>query len=390
MDNQGNSQQQLSLRSLCEEIKERLDHHSFFLRYCPDAQITGSRLKSRCPIPAHGHSGLGKESFSVDLKRGLYHCFSRGDGGGDAIRFYEQMHGVSFARAVSQMAAELGLKRSRMSRLNERASPDAELCASPETINSVRAEVLSAICEKFLEVCRAEDQSEGVSYLVRRGISPEVIKALSVTYFPRGRYRRVMKKMLDLFELAELQASGLFNAERHLTFYRHRLLFPFYLENCPVYLQARTTTAGVDPRWHNLRGTVPTLYNVDCLTDLKSGEIVYLVEGFTDTLTLLTHNFTAVGLVGAGGLKSEWVPQLARFKVIVALDGDLAGTHAALRYAEIFHARQLHSARVTLPTDVNDFFMNNSSAALELTLLAESALERSSSRRVDEWGPEPL
>ncbi|MEJ7616886.1 MAG: toprim domain-containing protein [Pyrinomonadaceae bacterium] len=377
MDQQSNAQRQLSLRLLCEEIKGRLDHHSFFLRYCPDAQITGSRLKSRCPIPAHGHTGLGQESFSVDLRRGLYHCFSRGDGGGDAIRFYEQMHGVSFARAVSQMAAELGLRRSRMSRLSERASPDADLFAAPETVNSVRAENLSAVCEKFLEVCRAEDQTEGVDYLVQRRISLKVIKALGVTYFPRGCYRRVMKKMLDSFKLAELQESGLFNAEQHLTFYRHRLLFPFYLEKRPVYLQARTTTAGVKPRWHNLRGTVPTLYNADCLADLKSGEIVYLVEGFTDTLTLLTHNFAAVGLVGAGGLKSEWVPQLARFKVIVALDGDHAGTNAAVRYAEIFQARQLHAARVTLPTDVNDFFQHNSSAALEMTLMAESALERS-------------
>ncbi|MEJ7710316.1 MAG: toprim domain-containing protein [Pyrinomonadaceae bacterium] len=104
---------------------------------------------------------------------------------------------------------------------------------------------------------------------------------------------------------------------------------------------------------------------------------MFLVEGFTDTLTLLTHNFNAVGLVGAGGLRKEWVPQLARFKLVVALDGDLAGMLAAAKYQEVFAANHLHACQIKLPTDVNDFFKNNRTAALEVSLMAESALGQS-------------
>ena len=114
--------------------------------------------------------------------------------------------------------------------------------------------------------------------------------------------------MQDSFSLAELQHSGLFNAQAHLTFYRHRLLFPFYVEGRAVYLQARTTASGVEPRWHNMRGGVPSLYNVDALNDLPSGATLYLVEGFTDTLTLLTHGFAAVGLVGI----AAWIDVLRK------------------------------------------------------------------------------
>lgn len=365
----------LSLRELREEIKNKLDYHQFFLRYCPEAQIIGARLKARCPIPAHQHTGSGKESLSVDLRRGLFHCFSRADGG-DAIRFYEQMHDVAFAEAVQQMADELNILHSGSSITSEAARIAAgEQITHLETANQVGVEQLSPLCEKLLAVCRDEDQSEGVNYLLRRGISGEVINRLGVTYFPRASYRRVMRRMLNIFTIEELQESGLFNAERHLTFYRHRLLFPFYLEHRAVYLQARTTAAGVEPRWHNLRGTVPALYNVDCLAELRSGEILYLVEGFTDTLTLLTHGFAAVGLVGAGGLKKEWVPLLGRFTIVIALDGDAAGALAAARYQQIFETNHLPAAQVTLSTDVNDFFRNNRSAALELTLLTESALD---------------
>src|SRR5918997_475284 len=96
------------LRDLCEEIRARIDYRSFFLRYCREARMSGVRFHSRCPIPAHAHSGKGNPSLSIDIQRGLFHCFSR-DEGGDAIRFYELMNGVGFVRAVQEMARDLGI-----------------------------------------------------------------------------------------------------------------------------------------------------------------------------------------------------------------------------------------------------------------------------------------
>jgi hypothetical protein len=184
-----------------------------------------------------------------------------------------------------------------------------------------------------------------------------------------------MRRMREGFAPEVLRRAGLFNRREHLTFYRHRLLFPFLVEGRALYLQARTTAAGVEPRWHNMRGPVPALYNVDALPSLPSGSVVYLVEGFTDTLTLAARGFSAVGLVGAGGLKEEWLAPLARFRVVAALDPDAAGRRASARYRELFAARGLRLAAVHLPSDVNDFFRHNPAAALELQLMTETALE---------------
>ncbi|HYG10536.1 MAG TPA: toprim domain-containing protein, partial [Pyrinomonadaceae bacterium] len=303
--------------------------------------------------------------------------FSR-DEGGDAIRFYELMHEVNFSRAVRELARELGLageQRSRAPSLAQRAAPDeaATFEHEPEPLG---AERMGAICETFLAACRAEDQTEGLGYLARRGIDDGTARRAGVVYFPRRAYRRVMRKMQAAFPPGELQRSGLFNARAHLTFYRHRLLFPFRVEGRAIYVQARTTAAGVEPRWHNMRGGVPSLYNLDCLNELASGSIVYLVEGFTDTLTLLAHGFAAVGLVGAGGLKEEWLAPLGRFRVVAALDPDAAGRRAAERYGELFASRGLTLARITLPADVNDFFRHHRTAALEFALLTEAVMER--------------
>jgi DNA primase len=368
------------LLKLRDGIKRVIDYRAFYLRYCPNAHPSGGRLQTLCPIPAHMHSGRGHPSLSVDLTRGLFHCFSR-DEGGDAIRFYELMHELKFSRAVVELARELGLAgRSRRGvgrSLALRAAPDELTLAGQEEAEPLAQGRISDICETFLAACRVEDQREGLHYLARRGIDDGTARRAGIVYFPRRAYRRVMRRMQSAFAPEELQRSGLFNARAHLTFYRHRLLFPFRVEGRAVYLQARTTAAGVEPRWHNMRGVVPSLYNVDALQELASGSIVYLVEGFTDTLTLLAHGFAAVGLVGAGGLKAEWLAPLGRFRVVAALDPDAAGQRAACRYEELFSARGLALARITLPAaDVNDFFRHHPAAALEFALLTEAALEK--------------
>jgi DNA primase len=371
------------LLKLRDEIKRVIDYRSFYLRYCPQAHPAGGRLQTLCPIPAHAHSGTGHPGLSIDLTRGLFHCFSR-DEGGDAIRFYELMHELKFSRAVSELARELGLagrpRRDDVRALALRAAPDDVSAATAgqeeEEPEPLAVERVHAICEAFIEACRAEDQAEGLNYLARRGIDGETARRAGVVYFPRRAYLRVMRRMQAAFAPEELRRSGLFNARAHLTFYRHRLLFPFRVAGRAVYVQARTTAAGLEPRWHNMRGVVPSLYNVDALDALASGSVVYLVEGFTDTLTLLAHNFAAVGLVGAGGLKAEWLAPLGRFRVVSVLDPDAAGQRAANRYAELFAVRGLSLARITLPTDVNDFFRQHTAAALEFSLLTEAALEK--------------
>jgi DNA primase len=373
---ESSGQRSAGLRELCEQIKARIDYRSFYQRYCHEVRTSGAQFHTLCPIPSHAHSGKGSPSLSVDLRRGLFHCFSR-DEGGDAIRFYELMQGVSFGRAVREIARDMGIggrDRAQQASLAFRAAPDA-YTPEQEALEPLPLERLSAVCEHFLKICREEEQTEGVNYLARRGIDAETMIRAGVAYFPRRAYRRVMRHMLDGFALEELQRSGLFNAQSHLTFYQHRLLFPFYQEGRAVYLQARTTASGVISRWHNMRGGVPSLYNVDALETLTSGAIVYLVEGFTDTLTLLAHGFTAVGLVGAGGFREEWLAPLARFRVVAALDADSAGERATLRYQELFAARGMPLAQLKLSTDVNDFFRRRPSAALEFELMTEAALD---------------
>src|SRR3954470_24009226 len=156
------------LRELRDEVKRVIDYRTFYARYCPEARASGSRLHGFCPIPSHAHTGRGHPSLSVDLQQGLFNCFSRGEGG-DAITFYELMHGVAFARAVRELARELGLdgRKGRRPSLASRAAPDASEVEG-ESFEPLDAEQTAAVCSRFLEICRAEEQLEGTAYMRAR------------------------------------------------------------------------------------------------------------------------------------------------------------------------------------------------------------------------------
>src|SRR5919112_946617 len=132
------------LRELRDEVKRHIDYRTFYARYCPDARASGSRLHGLCPIPSHAHTGKGHPSLSIDVQQGLFNCFSRGEGG-DAITFYELMHGVSFARAVGQLARELGITGRRPS-LASRAAPDPEAAETPEEVEPLSSEETGELC----------------------------------------------------------------------------------------------------------------------------------------------------------------------------------------------------------------------------------------------------
>jgi DNA primase len=368
------------LRLLCDEIKSSIDYRAFYLSFFAPPHASAAGGCTACARYRHTHTAAQAIRVFPLISRAVSFTVFRAT---KAAMFSVSTNSCTASRLaapVSELAAQLGIESNAAQPehlpLRLRSAPDAdETNSDAEPLDPSRT---ADICTEFVRLCAREDQSEGYGYLKRRGIGDAVIKSARVVYFPRRAYSRVMRLMTIAFDAADLRRSGLFNQREHLTFYRHRLLFPFHDgsdKNRAIYLQARTTAPGVHPRWHNMRGAVPSLYNASALAGLHDDSIVYLVEGFTDTLTLIAHNFAAIGIIGAGGLRAEWIKELARFRVVSLLDPDAAGERATARYAEMFAKEGMRLARVALPDDVNDYFRARPSAALELTLLTEAALE---------------
>ena len=308
------------LQQLCYDIKTA-STPAFYLRHLGAVRQSGARLQAG-PLPSPGTpAGKSKPlvifrgAFTASLaRRGrcdpisrVEPCVVRPRGAGDGARLGINSR-VAGTRALASIPPRHG-------DVDDRAPPTS----TP-----------TAICSVFL-TSAATRINGGTWLLARRGLTRRR-RGAPECFISRPRLPPRDAEDARRFALEELQRGGS-SRKAHLTFTATGSSSRF-VEGSALYLQARTTAAGVEPRWHNMRGAVPSLYNADTLENLPSGAVVYLVEGFTDTLTLAAHNFAAVGLVGAGGLKAEWLAPLGRFNVVAVFDPD-GWRRAAARYAEM-------------------------------------------------------
>jgi DNA primase len=75
-----------------KELRARLRFEDVLRYYKVDVHCKGDQHQGPCPLPGHTGSGAAP-SFSANLKRGIFHCFSCG-GKGNVLEFAALMEGV--------------------------------------------------------------------------------------------------------------------------------------------------------------------------------------------------------------------------------------------------------------------------------------------------------
>lgn len=168
------------------------------------------------------------------------------------------------------------------------------------------------------------------------------------------------------FDVETLKGLGLVNDKGRLRFWKHRLLFPFWVKGKPVFFAGRDIDAQGDARrFDNLSGSVPCPYNADDLVEARrTGRPLFVCEGYTDCLTLTQSGRLAVALGGTQGLKPAWVADFEGLDVFLAFDGDKAGREAAQKVADLFVSEGLAAPKIVkLPDgqDVTDYFTHQRS-----------------------------
>lgn len=171
----------------------------------------------------------------------------------------------------------------------------------------------------------------------------------------RGRFDEGSLRRFGI--LGETEDKGTGAKRIYFSFYRHRLLFPFFWRGLPVDIQGRDIDAkDKQGRFRNTSGKNAIPYNADALVAAKTTSTpLFICEGATDTLALAQSGRHVVGIVGTGGFKREWLPQFAGVDVYLALDNDDPGRKAATDISRLFvDAGHPAPKVVTLPEGVKD------------------------------------
>ncbi len=332
----------------------------------------GREWKACCPFH-HEKS----PSFYVNDDKGFYHCFGC-SAHGDAIRWMTDQRGLPFVDAVNELADAAGLAQ---------PPPDPRAAERDERA-SKQHDVMAASAEWFAEQLRGGGGAEARAYLIRRGITPITIETFAMGYAPDR--RDALKAALARFGDAQLIEAGLLiSVEGKAPYdrFRGRLMIPIRDPRGRVIaFGGRILDAG-EPKYLNSPDTPlfdkgRTLYNLDRATAAarKAGRLI-VVEGYMDVIALAQAGIAeAVAPLGTA-LTEAQLERLWRVVdvPVLCLDGDSAGTKAAVRAAEralplLAPGRSLSIAKLPAGKDPDDVVRSAGAAGFESVIAGALSL----------------
>src|SRR6266581_3607742 len=315
-------------QSLLDDIRAATDIVDLVGRFV-NLRKAGTGWKGLCPF----HSEK-TPSFTVNPRKGIFHCFGCGVGG-DAFGFLMRQDRLAFPEAVRTLARTAGIALT-----DERGQGG----------DSGRDELLRAIglAARFYQEQLTRPSGERArAYLEQRGIDPEVAQRFGLGYAPEGwdtllgfmRSEKVAEETLVTTGLAIPRENRAGAYDR----FRGRLLFPIHDLQGRVVAFGGRAFGDEQPKYLNSPETpLYTKGNLLYAADLARPAIqtqnrAFLVEGYVDCL--MCHQYGFTGTVAALG--TAFTPaQLALLRrycdeVVTFFDADAAGQKAAARAEEL-------------------------------------------------------
>ncbi len=312
----------------------------------------GANLLGRCPF--HDEK---TPSFTVSPAKGIYKCFGCGKAG-NAVSFLMEHDQLSFTDAIRKLA----LKYQVM--LEEDKAQSSEEYNEAQKVRDSLLVALEFAKKYFREQLKSEEGLvAGESYFRERGYTQQTIDEFELGYSPQGWESLVNEAIKNQFNLDYFVSAGLIkkNEERGTYFdmFRQRVIFPIHdLTGKVIAFGARQLVKDdKSPKYLNSPETEVyhksnVLYGMfQSKKGIKSLNNCYLVEGYTDVITL--HQAGVKNVVASSGtsLTDGQIKLIKRFtdNVTVLYDGDSAGVKASLRGIDLLLAQGLNVRTISFP-----------------------------------------
>ncbi|MPZ53205.1 MAG: DNA primase [Acidimicrobiia bacterium] len=270
-------------------------------------------------------------SMSVDVARGLWHCFGCGKGG-DVYGFVQEIQGVDFSDAVEVLARRAGIE--------VKSDPGSDRRRGRR---AAAVEAVGAAVDFYHRYLRQEPEAgKARAYLKGRDYNEDIVAQYKIGYAPED--WDILTKNLRGAGVSEkvLLDSGLSRKGRGgklYDYFRGRVLFPIYdLRGDAVGFGGRILE-GEGAKYINSPDSIVyhksgLLYGLDrAKTAISREDMAVVVEGYTDVIGMHMAGIeTAVATCGTA-LTDDHFQLLRRFsdRVVLAFDADDAGAEAARR-----------------------------------------------------------
>ncbi len=311
----------------------------------------GSNWMACCPF--HNEK---TPSFSVSPSKGIYKCFGCGKGG-DSVSFVMDLENYTYPEALRYLADKYGIEIE-----SEEDFTDEQKQAYQERESILIAlDFAGQYYQEMLEQSE-EGQDIGLSYFKERGFKKPVMEVFQLGYSLKT-WDDFLKKALEkgFSEEILLKAGLILKNDQGKVYdrFRERVMFPIHnVSGKPIGFGARTLKKNSkEPKYLNSPETPvyqksKILYGIhQAKKAIREQDNCYLVEGYTDVLSL--HQADIKNVVASSGtsLTKEQIQLIRRFteNATILYDGDLAGIKASLRGVDLILAEGLNVKIVKLP-----------------------------------------
>jgi DNA primase len=336
-------------RETIDEIKARVDIFDVVSDFV-SLKRSGQNYKALSPF-----TNEKTASFYVVPSKGIFKDFSSGKGG-DAITFVMEHEGMSYVESLRYLAKKYGVE------IKEEAVSAQD--AAQQSDRDGLYIIMNFAKDYFSDLLfrNEEGKSIGLSYFRERGFNHRTIEKFELGYCLNQWDHLTKSALAKGYSETMLGRSGLMISKedgKKYDRFRGRVIFPVHnLSGKVIAFGARILTKEKDqPKYINSPETdiyhkSQVLYGLfQARNAIRREEFCYLVEGYTDVISL--HQADIENVVASSGtaLTEDQIKLMRRFteNVTVLYDGDAAGIKAALRGIDLVLKGGLNVRIVLLP-----------------------------------------
>lgn len=293
-------------------------------------------------------------SFTVSPSKEIFKCFGCGKAG-NAVNFIMEHEHLKYPEALKYLARKYHIEVVE----KELTSEDIEKQNERESLLVLSAYAARHFSENLFH--SDEGISVGLSYFKERGFMQSTLKKFDIGYSLDKRDALSKKAMDDGYKLDFLLKTGLSiqGEERVFDRFSGRVIFPIHSLSGQVLgfggrilkTDAKTAKYVNSPEseiYHKSRIVYGIFQARKAVTQFEK---CYLVEGYTDVMSL--HEAGIENVVASSGtsLTQEQVRLIKRFtpNITILYDGDAAGIKASLRGIDIVLEEGMNVKIVLLP-----------------------------------------
>jgi DNA primase len=313
---------------ILDEIRSRVDMAEL-VGQSVNLKRAGENYKGLCPFHTEK-----TPSFTVNPKRGIFHCFGCGVGG-DAFGFLMRQDRLAFPEAVRALA--------------QRAGVELPTQRTPETDGKLEGlrKIMALAAQFYTDALWAKDGAKAQAYIESRGVDLEVARRFGLGYAPDGWNALLTHMAKEGVTEAEVVSAGLAlprqNAPGFYDRFRGRLLFPIRDLQARVVAFGGRAMAAEEPKYLNSPETPlyvkgQMLYALDVAREsMRQKNRAVVVEGYLDCMMAHQHGFTETVAALGTAFTAAQLSLLRRYadEVISVFDADAAGQKATSRLEEM-------------------------------------------------------